>query len=57
MAHAFTYTEPGGKLELSTEELLQSPELGIIRDVCLTTILHPAVPGSTGFGCSCMPSS
>ena len=24
LAHAFTYTEPGGKLELSTEELLRS---------------------------------
>jgi len=44
IAHAFTYSEPGGKLELSTEELLPSPEVGIIRDVCLTTILHPSGP-------------
>ncbi len=44
VAHAFTYTEPEGKLELSTEELLQTPELGIMRDVCLTTILHPGGP-------------
>ncbi|MGA9922826.1 MAG: hypothetical protein WBQ29_05435 [Isosphaeraceae bacterium] len=44
VAHAFTYTEPGGKLELSTEELLQSLEVVIIRDVCLTTILHPSGP-------------
>ncbi|MBV8126359.1 MAG: hypothetical protein JO114_01695 [Planctomycetaceae bacterium] len=44
VAHAFTYTEPGGKLELNTEELLQSLEAGIIRDVCLTTILHPSGP-------------
>jgi len=44
VAHAFTYTEPGGKLELSTEELVQSPGAGIIRDACLTTILHPSGP-------------
>ena len=44
VAHAFTYTEPGGKLELSTEELVQSLEVVIIRDVCLTSLLHPSGP-------------
>ena len=44
IAHAFTYSEPGGNLQLSTEELLPGLEAGMIRDVCLTTILHPNGP-------------
>ncbi len=44
VAHAFTYTEPGGRLDLSTEDLMPGPEMGIIRDACLTTVLHPNGP-------------
>ena len=44
VAHAFTYTEPGGSVELSTEELLPSPRTGLIRDAYLTTVLHESGP-------------
>ena len=42
VANAFTFTAAGGKLELSTEELLQSRDTGIVRDACLTTMLYPS---------------
>ena len=44
LAHAFFFTEPGGALNLTTEELVQGPEMGLIRDACLTTLLHPRGP-------------
>ncbi len=39
-ACAFTFTEPGGALELSTEPLEEHPRAGVIRDAYLTTVLH-----------------
>jgi hypothetical protein len=44
VAHALAYTEPGGKLDLITEDLIESRPTGIIRDACLTTVLHPSSP-------------
>ena len=44
LAHAFFFTEPGGSLTLTTEELVQSPPTGLIRDACLTSLLHPRGP-------------
>jgi hypothetical protein len=44
LAHAFTLTEPGGRLELTTEELSENREAAPIRDACLTTVLHPSGP-------------
>jgi hypothetical protein len=35
--HAFTYTEPGDKLELFTELLVPSPSPGVVREAVLTT--------------------
>ena len=35
--HAFTYTEPGGKLELFTEPMVPSPAPGVVREAVLTT--------------------
>ncbi len=44
VAHAFFFTEPGVGLSLTTEELVQRPETGLIRDACLTSLLHPRGP-------------
>ena len=40
IAHAFSYSDPTGKLDLVTEELIRNPESGLIRDAHLTTALH-----------------
>jgi hypothetical protein len=44
VAHALTYTESGGKLDLITEGLTVSRPSGIIRDACLFTVLYPESP-------------
>ena len=44
LAHAFYLTEPGGSLNLHTEELVQVPQAGLVRDACLTSLLHPRGP-------------
>ena len=38
---AYTYTEPGGSIELLTEELAMAEALDVVRDACLTSLIFP----------------
>ena len=41
LIHAFSYDQPGGRLELITEPLVSLHTAGIIRDALLTTVVDP----------------
>jgi hypothetical protein len=44
IAHALSYTDPSGKLEMTTEELVPIRLSGIVRDAYLATVLRATGP-------------
>ncbi len=46
-AYAFSYTKPGGRLEVRTEALASAPSEGVIDHSVLTTFVDPQGASAT----------